>query len=125
MMDDAHELRFSYVYPGHPVIVAICIIHAYDKASDALKPTEHGWCHAVGSAKVPGAGDCARAGSDIIRMLHEGKSVTEAIEFANDYWQRLTRPGSNNHEEQRISGQEQANRNIELFKQMVKNWDLS
>lgn len=121
------QLRFNYVYPGHPIIVAICIMHAFKNASEALEPShpDRSWPKAVSSMEVPGGGDCAGAGADVIRMLRDGKSTDEAIEFANDYWLRCVNPDGSNHPDKWESGQKEANDHIDLFKQMTEEWDLT
>ncbi len=59
------------VYPGHPLVLATVIMAVFPDFQSANKPTEHGWCPALGDHRIPGASDhvgaamrCLKIGSE-------------------------------------------------------------
>ncbi|WP_179103886.1 hypothetical protein [Burkholderia pseudomallei] len=74
------------VYPGHPLVLATVIMHAFDTFDAADTPTVRGWCEALADCRVPGAGDHVGAAMRILRMGRDGATADEMVGEANRYW---------------------------------------
>lgn len=124
--------RYDVVYPGHGIVVALFIMRAFPCASAALQKSEHGWPECVGASDVPGAGDGAYAGADLIRRLQAAiknpdsvDTIDSCIALALSEWRRRVGPGTGNHEDQYTPGVAQAEQLLPLFRQSVDSWDWS
>lgn len=123
-MYEIEERRFGgerAVYPGHGMVVAMYIMDAFQCAEDALSPSKHGWPEAVGSGAVPGAGDGAYRGVDVIRALMAGVSPEVCIERADEAWRHGVGPG-NLGEDVYQKGQQQADRYRAAFVEQATAW---
>jgi hypothetical protein len=110
------------VYPGHPLVVAWVIMNVYDTPDEALAMTKHGWCEAVGSNDIPGAGDGAGNGARVCRKIRDGMSGEDAADLAEELWTRMVGPGTGNHEKYYEPGREQAAAFRERFVEKAETW---
>lgn len=81
-----HGIDESAIYPGHPVTLAFCIVHAFATYEEAFAPTEHNFTRAIGDVRIPGAGGCVSSALMILRHLKSGMPFDEAMTLADDYW---------------------------------------
>lgn len=79
---------FALVYPGHPLVLALLIMRAFPDYAAANAPTEHGWCQALADSRIPGAGDHVGAAMRTLAVGHQGGTIDQMVEYANDYWSR-------------------------------------
>ena len=76
------------VYPGHPIVLAFCIIKAFKDFQTASEKGTDNTPHAVASTRIPGAGGCVYAALDLLASLHKGVSLKAAFEDADAFWDR-------------------------------------
>lgn len=74
------------VYPGHPLVLAAAIMTVFPNFLSANKPTESGWCAALGDSRIPGAGDHVGAAVRCLKIGSEGGTAEQMIEYAKRYW---------------------------------------
>lgn len=119
------KYRDQYVYPGHPMVIAVIIMDVYARFHDANTPTEHNWCHALGNSKIPGAGGNVAATMDLLRFVeNKALDVDGAVQWAKDYWKRCVGPGTGNHERQFKSGVDGAAAIEATFRTRLSEWDF-
>lgn len=126
--------RNAFIYPGHPVAVALCIIRTFRSWEDAIaKPNGADYCNALTSQDVPGAGGNVYLGLDLIRHVREGHlSFEDAIALADRQWhdcdgQGIGGYGKTPEEKDRyvkrwLEGQEQANAMKAALKTELASW---
>lgn len=112
------------VYPGHGMMVALYAMILYEGAKEALKPTSCNPYSILGNSMIPGSGDGAYAGVDVIGKVAKGEmSVIEALEWADENWKHRVGPGSGNQEDRYEDGQKQAQEMREVFLYVASHWD--
>lgn len=118
------SLRLEAVYPGHPVVVALCIMRAFPSLDEALAKSTHSDSpRALTSDAVPGAGSNVWGALDLLREIqNQGWSPDQAFDRARERWIRDTGPGTGNHENMHGPGQEQAEAWREAFIEKLSTW---
>lgn len=110
------------VYPGHPLVVAVTIMHFYPNYAAANNTTENGWTEAVGDIRIPGAGCHVRAAMRTLEMGFTGSSVDDMVAYAKRYW---TDGGAGGHSRFVADGEAQADAIESTFREMAKTWITS
>lgn len=86
------ELRHRYVYPGHPAVIALCVMHEFASLEDAkAKDQKEGnpYVRALSSPNVPGAGSHVWAALDLLSQARTlGWNAEQAFEEAGREWKR-------------------------------------
>lgn len=88
----------------------------------ASKPTEQGWCEAVGDSRIPGAGDHVGAAMRCLKIGSEGGAVEQMIEYANRYWVGGNAGG---HHQYVQAGIEQAAAIEAKFRELASSWPFT
>jgi len=96
---------------------------SFNSAEKALESTDEGWAALVGSADVPGAGDCAYAAADVLRKIAQGCEVDEAIGWADGWWERCITGQSPSYDDVLQPGLNQAIAMKPKFRELVAAWD--
>lgn len=81
-----NQLRYDFVYPGHPVVIAYFVVSVFPTYDEAFKPTKHNLYCALGDSRIPGAGGCVYSALDVLWMLRKGKPFNEVMAFADETW---------------------------------------
>jgi hypothetical protein len=74
------------VYPGHPLVIATSIMHAFPDYAAASERTEHGSASAAASSLIPGAGDHVGAAMGVLGIGAKGGTPEEMVAYAYEYW---------------------------------------
>ena len=112
--------RMPTIYPGHPCLVAMQIMCAFDRYSDAAQRTEKGWKAALSSNRVRGAGGAVNQAMEILRKMHdEGATAEEAFSFGCMLWQRSR---ESDHPDALEPGNEAADQMHSEFVSMASSW---
>ena len=119
------EVRDAFIYPGHPLVVAVAALQVFPSAKAALGPCPKGqWSAMVGCGAVPGGGDAVYAGDQVLRHIWIGTmTVTEAVVYADALWVAMT--SGDNFPWQRGPGQEKAGKLRDRFLALCAAWDWS
>lgn len=75
------------VYPGHPLVLATAIMRVFATFAEANKPTEHGWCAALGDSRIPGAGDHVGSAMRTLELGSRGADADAMVAYAAQYWE--------------------------------------
>lgn len=75
-----------FVYPGHPVTIAIEIARAFPTYEAAARRTKRGWEAALSHSDVRGAGDAVRTGLHLLRLVRDGMPADEAFGEGATLW---------------------------------------
>lgn len=110
------------VYPGHPLVLATAIMAVFSDYASANKPTEHGWCAALGDSRIPGAGDHVGAAMRCLKIGSEGGTVEQMIEYAARYWIGGNAGG---HHQYVQAGLEQAGVIEAKFRELASSWPFT
>lgn len=110
------------VYPGHPLVLAVAIMEVFPSFEAANKRTEHGWCEALSDHRIPGAGDHVGAAMRVLKLGADGRSASEMIEFAREYWDRGNAGGHHKNVE---AGRAQSKAAEARFCQLAQAWFVS
>lgn len=116
------------VYPGHPIVLAYIITHVFETYEAATAPSidrwtgqPFGWCEAVGSSTVPGAGGNVHAAVDLLAAVHKGKTLDEAFAQADRMWRHCDDMGEK-RPDRFYEGQAQADRIKPLLRERLSVW---
>jgi hypothetical protein len=116
------KYKHGYVYPGHALVIAICIMEKYPSLEEALKPCvskhtgePHGYPNALGDQDIPGAGSCVYLALDVLKM----EDIEKAIEFANTLWKGECSDG---YKDRYNTGVEQAKELEPVFRELRTRW---
>lgn len=107
------------IYPGHPLVLAVTIMHVFPNFDEANKQTEHGWCEALADPRIPGAGDHVGASMRVLKLGANGCGAEAMIEYARDYWDRGNAGGLHKNVE---AGRAQAAMVETSFRELAKTW---
>lgn len=110
------------VYPGHPLVVAVAVMHFYPNYSAASTPTASGWAEALGDIRIPGAGCHVTAAMRTLELGVKGASIDEMVAYAKHYW---TDGGAGGHSRFVADGEAQADAIESTFREMAKTWITS
>lgn len=110
------------VYPGHPLVLATAIMAVFPSFLSANKPTEHGWCVALGDSRIPGAGDHVGDAMSCLKIGSEGGTAEQMIENANRYWVDGYAGG---HHKYIQAGIEQAAAIEAKFRELASSWPFT
>lgn len=120
------EVQEAFLYPGHPLIIAYAALKVFPSAKAALDrdPKGHGWSAMVGCGAIPGGGDAAYAGDQVLRTIWNGdKTPQEAVTYADKLWAAMV--GSENFAWQQKPGQAKSEKLREGFLALCAAWDWS
>lgn len=131
-MDERTPIR-DYIYPGHPLVVAYCVLKVFPSAKAALAPSfdketsrPHGWSAMIGCGSIPGSGDAAYNGERVLAAIWTGRMIIEqAIVYADELWRSSVGPGSGNHELSYEPGLAEAQQYKAEFRTLAAAWDWS
>lgn len=115
------HLGESFIYPGHPVVLALCVVWAHKTYEEAFAPTEYAWPFALGNSDVPGAGGCVYSAMDLLKRLRDGVAFEEAVAFATQQWATCDN-NETRYPEKWKQGQEQADRLLPLLQEQAAWW---
>ena len=87
------DTQRAFVYPGHPITIALEIMRTFGNYAEASAMTKHGWQAALSSSTVKGAGGAVLSGLAVLRMMHEGSSVEDAFDYATMIWKQARSGG--------------------------------
>lgn len=110
------------VYPGHPLVLATAIMAMFPDYLSANKPTEHGWCVALGDSRIPGAGDHVGAAMRCLKIGSEGGTAEQMIAFADRYWVGGNAGG---HHKYVQGGLKQAAAIEAKFRELANSWSFT
>lgn len=74
------------IYPGHPLVLAQAIMEVFPDCLSSNKPTENGWRVALVDHQIPGAADHVGAAMRCLKIVSEGGTAEQMIEYATCYW---------------------------------------
>jgi hypothetical protein len=126
-MADIKNPRVEYVYPGHPIVIALVIMDTY-KSLDEAHARKGEYPSALANGNIPGAGGNVYNALDVLTHISRGMTVEDAFEWADGLWagcdDQKHRSGS---EQERLQsrwrrGQEQADDLKEDFRKKVADW---
>lgn len=80
------DILKHFVYPGHPVTIAIEIARVFRTYEAASERTGRGWEAALSHSDVRGAGGAVRTGLHLLRLVHEGMSAEAAFDRGTVLW---------------------------------------
>ena len=111
MTPEGHQLQRDvlgepFVYPGHPVTLALLVIHAFPSL-DAAEAKGKEFPAALESGQIPGAGGNVYSALALLRHLRDGMAWREAVEIADGAWKSCD---DHYGSERWKRGQEQADR---------------
>jgi len=112
----------SFVYPGHPVVLAVMIMKKFASWKEASARTKYTFPAALGSQEIPGAGGAVYSALDVLKRIKLGISCEDALAEANRVW-KIER--DNGYAHNYAEGQKKAEALIPLFKELIKSWDFS
>lgn len=108
------------VYPGHPLTLALVIMHRYQSLSQASQRTSFGWPSAVGEGDIPGAGSAIYNALELLNRIADGRtSIDDAASLAAEWWAYSEAGG---HTKNIVPGQEQADRFKGAFLAKAREW---
>lgn len=107
------------VYPGHPLVLATAIMKVFASYEDANKPTESGWCEALGDSRIPGAGDHVGAAMRVLSLGANGQQADAMVASANEYW---TNGRAGGHVKNVEAGLAQALKIETAFREAAASW---
>lgn len=116
----------SFVFPGHPLIIAYFIVKKFPSLKAALEPSwEAGFGQrpvaAMASGDIPGGGGSVGAALDMLQSLASGVSFDDACWSANNQWFGIG--PADEHTLRR--GEEQAETVRPALEEALKTWDLT
>jgi hypothetical protein len=117
MRDDYGTIDEPIVYPGHPVTMAVILLHVYrGRLHEAWAMSPHGpWFACENEVNVPSAGGALGDGCDLIRYVLSGEaSIDDVIAWGDRMW-----IGAGGHKEQEAPGQAQADRLKPKLREML------
>ncbi len=76
----------DFVYPGHPIPIAIVIMTKYKSYKEAIAPSDAGFSRALSDIEVPGTGDCVRATMKMLTIGAYGKEIDQMVSYADMFW---------------------------------------
>lgn len=82
-------LTGDVVYPGHPVVVALCVVSRFDSYEKAIEPMSKGTPRALGDLHIPGSGGCVYLALELLKRLRNGSSWEDSIQWADEAWARV------------------------------------
>lgn len=123
MMCNKTIISEGAVYPGHPVTLALLIMHRYPSLSEAKAPTpSSGFRSALADINIPGAGGEVSGALTLLEKIGAGELNTEdAIEWGKASW---ARNAENCYADRVVPGQQQADRLSQQFAEKVAGWDF-
>lgn len=74
----------EFVYPGHPVVIGVCIMRKYASLSEAEEKGRHSPA-ALEDSDIPGAGGCVYTALACINHALD-RSIDEAVAVAGSSW---------------------------------------
>lgn len=104
------------VYPGHALVFAYLALVKYGEPAKAIERapgSEYPRC--VADPDLPGAGDGAWAGHDLLLDLLDGRTPSDLVHTAAVEWQHRCGPGTSSHERYFAEGCAQAARIRDAF----------
>lgn len=115
------------VYPGHPAVVGLLIMHAFpnlEGATGSQGEGNHVKLGALRDPRIPGAGSSVRAA---LRVLDGMSEVGPEASFAaaEAAWIDQTGPGTGNHEDLHAEGAGQAERFKMAFLDQAERWSVA
>lgn len=123
-MPSTENLRDQSIYPGHPIVLALCIMREFSSLKEAKSPSpKTGHPQALTSAKVPGAGGNVWGALDLLTVA-EVLSPEGTWEHGEALWLRMVGPGRGNHENTFAPGKEQAHSVRAEFMAKLVAWTL-
>ena len=116
------DLRSSFVYPGHPVTIAIEITRAFPSYAAAIERTKDGWESALSHSDVRGAGGAVRTGLHVLRLVNDGMTPEAAFDDAARLWQAAR---SGDFKANMQEGQKEADALRSIFIEEVGAWNAA
>lgn len=115
----------TYIYPGHPVVVAYCIVQCFATYSEAMeKDPISGYRAALTSLEIPGSSNSVQAAIYMLKRLHKGDMTPEvAITWADGIFAEET--NNKLFSDRLASGQEQADRFKDKLLTALTTWLVS
>ena len=117
MSDDYDIIGEPIVYPGHPVTLAVILLHVYrGRLREAWAKSKHGsWLACENEVNVPSAGGHLTSGCTLIRYVISGEaSIDEVIAWGDRMW-----IGAGGHKDREVPGQAQADRLKPRLREML------
>jgi hypothetical protein len=112
----------AVVYPGHPVVLALCVISRFASYQSAIKVKEEGGCPAaLGDIHVPGSGGCVYLALALLKRLRDETPFPQVMEWADQAWGRVDDQEQSDKARWR-QGQEQADKLKPVLHEQQKWW---
>jgi hypothetical protein len=103
----------DYIYPGHPITIAVAIMEDFTSLSLATEKG-HNAPKALESSSIPGAGGNVYSALDILK-----RPVDESINLADDIWRSYC---SNGFMDRYDSGVAEATALLPRYKMLREGW---
>jgi hypothetical protein len=104
--DPRSLLLDTYVYPGHPVVLAAQIVHAFGSVEEASRVVWHGVSAAEASAQISGAGGQPTKALTALLAYRDHKNLDVLLHDLHTGWRRTI--SSSNHPDAFEPGQRKA-----------------
>lgn len=117
----ANNTGMPFVYPGHPLVIATCILRTFDSFAEAsARSGNHSYPEALTHSAIPGAGGEVYQALDFLKRILEGRlDPKEALSFASERWKQN---GAGGHTEAVEPGIAQAAKLEEVFLTLLQKW---
>ncbi len=93
----------SFVFPGHPVTIAMMIMENFSDYRAASAMTKYGWPAAL-SSPVNGAGGAVYSALEVLKAINDEMPFNEAFDHASMLWKSAREGGD--FAENLVEGQE-------------------
>jgi hypothetical protein len=109
-------------YPGHPAVIAACIIEKYASFEEATAKNSGGDPNSLGDDDIPGGGGAGYAALDFLKHV-KLKGFESAFVWAQSYWSGLCF-SIKSKEEKTKKGFAQAEKVKPFLEERLKTWPL-
>ena len=76
-----------FVFPGHPITVALFIVEQFDSLEEASEPVkETDWVNAMTNEFVYGSNQAIKAALDVLGEIRNGQLLTVVRKLSDDLW---------------------------------------
>lgn len=122
------DLRDNFVYPGHPLVIAVAIMETYDSLDAANERTEHAdgfSCpEALSDSRIPGAGGCVYSALDLLNHIRIGhRDIEGFIEAADELWGDID-GNVRNYPQKYQAGLDNAALHKDRFRELAATWNF-
>lgn len=122
------DVRKGFVYPGHPLVIAVAIMEHYDSLEAANKRyrSPDGWScpEALSDGRIPGAGGCVYSALDLLNHIRIGhRDIDGFVEAADELWGDID-GNVQNYPEKHKEGLDNAAQHQARFRELAAGWDF-